>query len=61
MAHSGDAYISYFAFLYRLKVGDYAYITYNGKKYTYQVLAYKNVKKVVKKKVRNNNILVNSK
>ena len=27
MAHSGDAYISFFAYLYRLNVGDSAYIT----------------------------------
>ncbi len=37
VAHSGDAYIAYFAFLYKLKVGDYAYVTYNGVKYTYQI------------------------
>lgn len=38
MAHSGDAYISYFAYLYRLNVGDYAYVTYNGYKYKYQIV-----------------------
>ncbi len=38
MAHSGDAYISYFAYLYRLNVGDYAYVTYNGHKYQYQIV-----------------------
>lgn len=38
MAHSGDAYISYFAYLYRLNVGDYAYVTYNGRKYQYQIV-----------------------
>ena len=37
MAHSGDAYISYFAYLYRLKIGDNAYITYKDKEYKYQV------------------------
>ena len=37
MAHSGDAYISYFAYLYKLKVGDYAFVTYNGVKYKYQI------------------------
>lgn len=37
MAHSGNAYIAYFAYLYKLKVGDYAYVTYNGNKYTYQI------------------------
>lgn len=38
MAHSGDAYISYFAYLYRLNIGDYAYVTYNGNKYQYQIV-----------------------
>ena len=37
MAHSGDAYISFFAYLYRLKIGDSAYITYQGKRYKYQI------------------------
>ncbi len=45
MAHSGDAYISYFAYLYKLVIGDYAYITYNGQKYTYQI---KNIYNVAK-------------
>jgi len=38
MAHSGDAYISYFAYLYRLNVGDYVYVTYNGYRYQYQIV-----------------------
>ncbi len=38
IAHSGDAYISYFAYLYRLNIGDYAYVTYNKQKYTYQIV-----------------------
>ena len=38
MAHSGDAYISYFAYLYLLKVGDKAIITYNGREYKYSVV-----------------------
>ena len=38
IAHSGDAYISYFAYLWRLNVGDHAYITYNGNKYDYQIV-----------------------
>lgn len=38
MAHSGDAYISFFAYLYRLNVGDSAYVTYNGKKYQYRIV-----------------------
>ena len=38
MAHSGDAYISYFAYLYYLQIGNSAYITYNGNKYTYNLV-----------------------
>lgn len=38
MAHSGDAYISYFAYLYRLKIGDNAYVTYNSTKYHYKIV-----------------------
>lgn len=38
MAHSGDAYISYFAYLYRLNVGDMIYVTYEGRKYGYQLV-----------------------
>jgi sortase (surface protein transpeptidase) len=45
MAHSGDAYISYFAYLYLLKVGDKVYVTYKGTKYTYKIVNIYNVKK----------------
>lgn len=38
MAHSGDAYISYFAYLYRLNIGDMIYVTYAGRKYEYQLV-----------------------
>lgn len=38
MAHSGDAYISFFAYLYRLNIGDSAYVTYQGKKYRYNIV-----------------------
>lgn len=38
MAHSGDAYISYFAYLWMVGIGDHAYVTYNGRKYDYQVV-----------------------
>ncbi|MBQ9018941.1 MAG: sortase [Bacilli bacterium] len=38
IAHSGDAYISYFAYLWMLGVGDHAYVTYNGRKYDYQIV-----------------------
>ena len=48
MAHSGDAYISFFAYLYKLKIGDYAYISYNGNKYKYQLVNTYNVDKIGK-------------
>ena len=38
MAHSGDAYISFFAYLYRLKLGNDIYVTYNGQKYHYKLV-----------------------
>jgi LPXTG-site transpeptidase (sortase) family protein len=38
MAHSGDAYISYFAYLYKLNIGDMVYVTYAGRKYEYQIV-----------------------
>ncbi len=45
MAHSGDAYISYFAYLYRLEIGDMAYVTYQGNVYKYQIVNIYNVEK----------------
>ena len=45
MAHSGDAYISFFAYLYKLQIGDIAYVTYQGKKYKYQLANIYNVDK----------------
>ena len=45
-AHSGDAYISFFAYLYKLNIGDYAYVTYNGEKYSYELVRVENVPKV---------------
>lgn len=38
MAHSGDSYISFFAYLYKLNVGDDCYVTYNGNGYHYQIV-----------------------
>ena len=46
IAHSGTGYISYFAFLYRLNVGDTCYITYNGYDYKYKIVNIYNVPKV---------------
>ena len=46
MAHSGDSYISYFAYLYRLDVGDDCYITYNGISYHYQIVRIYEVEKL---------------
>ncbi len=45
MAHSGDAYISYFEYLYKLSVGDMAYVTYKGNKYSYKIVNIYNVEK----------------
>ena len=38
MAHSGDSYISFFAYLYVLREGDNVFITYNGVKYHYRIV-----------------------
>ena len=46
MAHSGDAYISYFAYLYKLEIGNQAFITYQGNRYTYQIVNIYNVPKI---------------
>ena len=45
MAHSGTAYISYFRYLYKLQVGDMAYVTYGGNKYQYRIVNIYNVDK----------------
>ena len=46
MAHSGDAYISFFAYLYKLEIGNLAYITYQGNQYTYQLVNRYDVPKI---------------
>lgn len=51
MAHSGWAAISYFEYLYNLRIGDYAYITYNGKKYSYKLVNVYDVPKTGKVKI----------
>lgn len=38
MAHSGDAYISYFAYLYLLNPGDDCYVTMSGVTYHYRIV-----------------------
>ena len=45
MAHSGDAYISYFENLYKLSIGDMAYITHKGTNYSYRIVNIYNVEK----------------
>ena len=45
IAHSGDAYISFFAYLYRLKVGNDVFVTYNGVRYQYRIVNIYNVEK----------------
>ena len=54
MAHSGDAYISYFAFLYRLEIGDVAYVTYGGNRYFYRIVDIYTVPKVGVVRIRRN-------
>ena len=46
MAHSGDSYISYFAYLYKLNVGDDCFVTYNGNVYHYQIVNIYDVPKI---------------
>ncbi len=53
-AHSGDAYISYFAYLWMLDIGDHAYVTYNGRKYDYQIVNIYNIKKTGVAVIRRN-------
>ena len=51
MAHSGWATISYFEYLYNLSLGDKAYVTYKGKKYTYKLVKVYDVVKNGKVKI----------
>lgn len=37
-AHSGSSYLAYFKNLYKLNIGDNAYITYKNKYYTYKIV-----------------------
>ena len=37
-AHSGTSYLAYFKNLYKLQIGDLAYIHYNNQKYTYKIV-----------------------
>ncbi len=54
MAHSGDAYISYFAYLFLLNVGDNAYITYQKKQYKFQIVNIYDVPKNGRVKIQRN-------
>ena len=54
MAHSGDAYISFFAYLFRLNIGDNAYVTYKGVKYTYKIVNIYNVPKTGQVTIKRN-------
>lgn len=38
ISHSGNGYGAYFAYLYRLDIGDDAYVTYNKQKYNYKIV-----------------------
>lgn len=44
-AHSGTSYISYFKNLYKLGIGDQAYVYYNNIKYSYKIVNIYNVEK----------------
>jgi len=37
-AHSGTSYLAYFRNLYKLAIGDMAYVNYNGHRYSYQIV-----------------------
>lgn len=54
IAHSGDAYISFFAYLYRLNIGNEAYVTYNNNVYKYRLVNIYNVPKVGTVKITRN-------
>lgn len=54
MAHSGDAYISYFAYLWKLNIGDNAYVTYAGRKYEYRIVDIYTVEKNGLVRIRRN-------
>lgn len=51
MAHSGNTYVGYFAYLYQLQIGNDAYVTYNGNRYHYKLVNIYNVPKVGKVRV----------
>lgn len=46
MAHSGNAYISFFRYLYMLELGDKAYVTFKNVKYEYTLVNRYDVPKV---------------
>ena len=47
-AHSGTSYLAYFKNLYKLAIGDQAFVNYNGKRYTYQIVNIYNQEKTGK-------------
>ena len=51
MAHSGNTYVGYFAYLYQLQIGNDAYVNYNGNRYHYKLVNIYNVPKVGKVRV----------
>lgn len=54
MAHSGNTYLGFFAYLHRLQIGNDAYVTYKGNRYHYKLVNRYDVPKVgVVKVVRN--------
>ena len=55
IAHSGTAYISFFAYLYRLDIGDDVYVTYNHEEYHYRIVNIYYVDKIGKVEIIRNN------
>ncbi len=54
VAHSGTAYISFFNTLYKLGIGDDAYVRYQGKDYHYKIVNIYNVEKTGKVEIIRN-------
>ena len=50
--HSGNNSTSYFKNLYKLKIGDYAYLIYNNKSYKYKIYDIKEIDKTGKLKLK---------
>ena len=54
VAHSGSSKVSYFKYLYKLKLGDKVYLDYKGKTYTYKLINIYDIEKTGKASIRKN-------